>query len=200
MLQYPSIPRWQDCKGLGEPCIAFKKYDGSNLRWEWTPKRKWYKYGSRHQLFDHTSEQFRDAIPLFQDTMGKEIAEIVLDEYGSKATRIIAFTEFFGESSFAGTHFDEPKKLVLFDVSVYKQGFIEPRKFVKMFRDVVWSAQVVYDGNMNTPFIENIRNGEYSVYEGVVCKGDGWAAKIKTHAYLNRLKNQFPETWEKYGE
>jgi hypothetical protein len=39
MQQYPSI----DGSGkapLGVPCIAFYKYDGSNLRWEWSPKQE----------------------------------------------------------------------------------------------------------------------------------------------------------------
>jgi hypothetical protein len=197
MLQYPSITRWQDSRGIGKPCIAFYKYDGSNLRWEWSLKRGFYKYGSRTQLFDQTSEQFGEAIPLFQDLMAKDIANIVTDEYG-RTERIIAFTEFFGENSFAGTHVLEDKKhLILFDVSVYKKGFIEPRKFVKMFGACPWTAKVVYEGNMNIPFIEDIRNGKYPVYEGVICKGDGWSAKIKTLEYLERLKNTFPDTWEK---
>jgi hypothetical protein len=35
-----------------------------------------------------------------------------------------------------------------------------------------------------------------ALYEGVVCKGDGWNAKIKTFEYLNRLKHQFDDEWK----
>jgi hypothetical protein len=198
MLSYPSIARWQESR-VGEPCLAFYKYDGSNLRWEWTPKRKWHKFGSRHQLFDHTSEQFAGAIPLFMETMADDIEKIILDEYRSKTQRIVAFTEFFGPSSFAGTHIDgEPKQLKLIDVSIYKQGFLPARKFVKLFGHLDYTAKIVYEGNMNQPFIQDVRNGMYPVYEGVVCKGDGWSAKVKTIEYLNRLKGKYGDNWEQY--
>jgi hypothetical protein len=41
--------------------------------------------------------------------------------------------------------------------------------------------------------------------EGVVCKGgmggdDLWMVKIKTHAYMERLKNAFADRWEDYWE
>lgn len=201
MLAYPSIPGVKRCRGLGKPCLAFYKYDGSNLRWEWSPKRSWYKFGSRTQLFDHSSEQFGKAIPLFMETMGEQIASIVCKDVGRKVERIVAFTEYFGRSSFAGWHDpNEEKQLVLFDVSVYKKGFIEPKRFVDLFGDQSWAAKVVYEGNLNHEFIESVRHGMYPVYEGVICKGDGWQAKIKTYEYLNRLKNKFGDDWEKYGE
>ena len=200
MLAYPSIPGWKHSRN-GEPCLAFYKYDGSNLRWEWSPKRDWYKFGSRTQLFDHTSDQFKEAIPLFKNGMADEIVKIITKDQGRKVERIVAFTEFFGASSFAGTHDpNEQKDLVLIDVSVYKQGFIAPRKFVKLFGEKEWAAKVVYEGNMNVEFIEAVRHGAYPVYEGVVCKGDDWKAKIKTFEYLNRLKNRFGDDWEKYAE
>lgn len=135
------------------------------------------------------------------DTMSKDIEEIILDEFGSKAQRIVAFAEYFGPSSFAGMHDpNEPKQLKLFDVAVYKKGILPAKQFVKLFGNKEWSAQVVYEGNMNQPFIDGVRHGVYPVYEGVVCKGDEWSAKIKTFEYLNRLKHRFGEEWEKYGE
>ncbi len=201
MIQYPSIPSVARCRGLGKPCIAFYKYDGSNLRFEWSPKRNWHKFGSRTQLIDQNTEQFKGAIPLFMDTMSKDIVEIIRDEFGSKALRIVAFAEYYGPSSFAGFHDpNEPKQLKLFDVSVYKQGFLPAKQFVELFGDKEWSAEVEYTGNLNQPFINDVRHGAYPVYEGVVCKGVGWNAKIKTFEYLNRLKHQFDDEWEKYAE
>lgn len=38
MKQYPSLNYWTD-KMLGENIIAFDKLYGSNLRFEWSPKR-----------------------------------------------------------------------------------------------------------------------------------------------------------------
>ena len=200
MLSYPSIPGWKKSR-LGEPCLAFYKYDGSNLRWEWTPKKEWHKFGTRNQLFDASAKPYGDAIPIFQEQLGPDIAKIVCDASKNKVERIIAFTEFFGPSSFAGYHDSEEKKqLVLIDVSVYKKGFIEPRQFRKMFGDKEWTAKVIYEGNMNSQFIEDVRHGAYPVYEGVVCKGNDWVSKIKTFEYLNRLKNRFGDDWEKYAE
>lgn len=198
MLSYPSIPSWKGSV-LGEPCIAFYKYDGSNLRWEWSPKKGWYKYGTRNHLFDGTHIPYNQAIPYFYDVMADDIVREVVEDQGRKPERIVAFTEFFGPSSFAGTHDEtEEKELVLFDVSVYKKGFYPARKFVKMFNQYPFMADVVYEGNMNMPFIHDIQNSKYAVYEGVVCKGDGWNAKIKTNTYLERLKGKFGNDWEKY--
>jgi hypothetical protein len=46
--------------------------------------------------------------------------------------------------------------------------------------------------------------GTPSAAEGVVCKGgegDGlWMVKIKTDAYLERLKQAFGERWEDYWD
>lgn len=199
MLAYPSIPRWKDSHGMNMPCLAFYKYDGSNLRWEWSPKRQWYKFGTRTQLMDKTHPVFGCAVDLFKNTMGDDIVSIVCKEHKRKVERIVAFTEFFGPSSFAGTHVDnEPKQLVLFDVSVYKQGFMEPRRFIKLFDEKEYTAKVVYEGNMNMQFVENVQHGQYPVYEGVICKGQKWTAKIKTFEYLDRLKNKFGDEWEKY--
>jgi hypothetical protein len=54
-------------------------------------------------------------------------------------------------------------------------------------------------------FADDVRTGKYGVAEGVVCKGgeggpDLWMAKIKTHAYLERLKRAFADRWEEYWE
>ncbi|MDE1830395.1 MAG: hypothetical protein KGI25_08740 [Thaumarchaeota archaeon] len=184
---------------LGEPCIAFYKYDGSNLRWEWSPKKGWYKYGTRNQLFDANATPYNQAIPIFHDTMADDIVSKVMAREGRKVERIIAFTEFFGPSSFAGSHDEkEEKELILFDVSVYKKGFIPAKEFVKMFNQFPFMADVIYEGNMNKQFIEDVWSGKYPLNEGVVCKGNQWQAKIKTQTYLTRLLNRFGPDWERY--
>lgn len=199
MQQYPTIDGSAKAP-LGSPCLAFYKYDGSNLRWEWAPKRGWYKYGTRHELFNETNEVFGPAIPIFQDTMGAEIVRRCKDlERGVQ--RIIVFTEFFGPNSFAGLH--EPgdvKELRLLDVYLYKRGRMAPRKFLKAFGDLPYAAQLIYDGNCNTQFIEDVRKGVYPVGEGVIAKGDDWMIKIKTDAYFKKLNEVYGTQYRLYWE
>jgi hypothetical protein len=66
-------------------------------------------------------------------------------------------------------------------------------------------ARVVYEGKLTGTFAEEVRSGKYEVAEGVVCKGESagdhvWMVKIKTNAYLVRLKQAFAERWEEYWE
>jgi hypothetical protein len=49
------------------------------------------------------------------------------------------------------------------------------------------AAEMIYDGNLNKQFIENVRNGLYPVVEGVVAKGNNFMVKIKTNAYMAKL-------------
>ena len=199
MKQYPEIPGASKAP-LGSPCIAFEKYDGSNLRWEWSKKKGWHKFGTRTQLFDHTDPLYGQAIPIFLDTMGDEIARRA-NAIERGVQRVIVFTEFFGPGSFAGKHIPEgPKELRLFDVNLYKRGLMPPRQFMEEFCDLPYAAQVVYEGNLNRPFIDGVRNGKYPVEEGVVAKGDGWMVKIKTLAYLDKLKKVFGGEFGKYWE
>lgn len=196
MLQYPSILGWKKAP-IGKPCVAFYKYDGSNLRWEYSPKQGWNKFGTRRTMFDKNTPLYNQAIEQFVDEIGPVVVESTNHAFGRKVERITAFTEFYGSSSFAGFHEqDEPKTLKLFDVFVFKKGFIPPKQFVKLFSKHDWCAEVVYEGNMSREFIEDVRNGKYPVYEGVICKGDDWTAKIKTLEFLNRLRNTHEGLWE----
>jgi hypothetical protein len=115
------------------------------------------------------------------------------------------FTEFLGPNSFAGLHKeDDPKELRLFDVLVEPVGIIGPRQFVADFGHL-HTARVVYEGKLTGKFAEEVPVGMHGVAEGVVCKGgsggrDLWMAKIKTYAYLEKLKRAFGDKWEDYGE
>lgn len=198
MLSYPSIPSYKQTI-IGEPCISFYKFDGSNLRFEWSPKKGWYKYGTRNHLFDQTNTTYNQAIPYFQDVMANDIVNKVVEDQGRKPERIVVFAEFFGPSSFAGWHDEtEEKQLKLFDVSVFKKGFYPAKQFVKLFGEFPYTAHVVYEGNMNYSFINDVRIGRYPVVEGVVCKGIDWACKIKTESWIEKLKGKFGNDWNKY--
>ncbi len=204
MKSYPSIPRVMDAGKFGERCHVFVKYDGSNLRWEWSKKKGWYKHGTRHRLFGPDEAPYNQAIELFKP-IGEQVERIVRELY-QNPEEIIAFTEFFGPSSFAGSHdLNEPKELKLIDVSVYKKGFIPPKIFVEHFSQP-WAATCLSTSAfLDHDLIDSVRGGklaEDGVVEGVVCKGFGkkgiWSAKIKTQAYLDRLKEKFGRDWEKF--
>ena len=67
------------------------------------------------------------------------------------------------------------------------------------------AIEQVYQGKLTGRFAEDVRTGKYGVTEGVICKGgtggsDLWMAKIKTNAYMERLKRAFGERWEDHWE
>ena len=115
------------------------------------------------------------------------------------------FTEFFGPNSFAGGHAPaDAKDLVLFDVWFDGYGFLGPRQFLADFGHLK-TPRVVYDGKPTGTFLEAVREGKYGVGEGVVCKGgnggeDVWMFKVKTFAYLERLKKSFGPRWVELWE
>jgi hypothetical protein len=201
--QYPSILGSSKAP-LGVPVIAFYKYDGSNLRFEWSPKQGWHKFGTRTQLFAKDDLTFGEGITLF-NRFGDEIVERVKKvERGCQ--RITAFCEYFGPSSFAGIHqAAEPKELRLIDVYLFKRGLMPPRQFVKVFGSMPQAAQVIYEGNLNQQFIDDVRKGKYPVWEGVVCKGEDsrgkpFMVKIKTDAYFKKLNEVYGTQYRLYWE
>jgi hypothetical protein len=199
MLQYPSI-MGSAKSPIGKPCIAFVKYDGSNLRWEWSPKKGWNKFGTRHQLFDASAPLYNQAIPLFMSGMGDELVYRT-KQIVKNPERITAFTEFLGPSSFAGQHVeDEQKELRLFDVFLFKKGFVPPTQFVDVYGSMPQSAEIVYTGNLDKQFIMDIRSGKYDVFEGVVAKGSDFMVKIKTDQYFEKLRNKYADRWLEFAE
>ena len=192
MLQYPSILGASKAP-IGKPCIAFVKYDGSNLRWEWSPKKGWNKFGTRRQLFDASTPLFNQAIPLFMNGMGDEIVYRT-KQIVKNPERITAFTEFLGPSSFAGNHVtDEEKELRLFDVFLFKKAFVTPKQFVEVYGTMPQAAEVLYEGNLNRQLILDVREGKYNVSEGIIAKGSDFMVKIKTKEWYVKLFDKFGE-------
>lgn len=196
MKSYPSIPYWN--KGIfGDPVWGFDKLDGTNLRVEWSKKRSFYKFGTKSQLIDENHEQFGEAVKIFLHKYGETLPAVFAKHYRG-VDSFVLFCEYLGENSFAGNH--EPldvKDVVLFDVNQYKRGFITPREFMDNFQ-TLGIPEVVYQGNYNRELIERVRSGDFNVKEGIVCKGvrrakskqdQIWMAKIKTNAWLEKLKN-----------
>lgn len=208
MKEYPKIPSSKNFPLT--QCFAFNKYDGSNLRWSWGKKKGFYKFGTRTRLFDHTDPDFGPAIPIFMEKFSPQLCELFKqDAFLREQQEITVFTEFFGPRSFGGLHLpDDPKELVMFDVWVYKRGLMGPKEFVKTFSGVVPTAKVIYQGKFGGQFADDVRKGKYAsdgVFEGVVCKtGTGgrdlFMCKIKTDAYLTKLKAVFHEKWQNFWE
>jgi hypothetical protein len=78
-----------------------------------------------------------------------------------------------------------------------------------MFSGDVEIPRIIYEGTLNEEFIKNVREDKFNTFEGVICKGTQtkgsfrgkvWMCKIKTVAYLDRLKNRFGDDWVKYAE
>jgi hypothetical protein len=214
MLYYPKIPG-----SRGAPsgrCIAFEKYDGTNLHWDWDPEFGWHGFGTRRDEFDLGEagrEAFRKAhshlhgcADLFLATLAEGLEGVFRDREPYRSSGgLRVFTEYFGPNSFAGLHrAEDPKELVLFDVWDDRLGMIGPARFVSDFGGLR-IARVVYRGKLTGKFAEEVRTGKHGVAEGVVCKGgeggsDLWMVKIKTYAYLEKLRKAFGEQWERYWE
>lgn len=210
MKEYPSIPKVLN-EYLGREIIAFKKYDGSNLRTEFSRKKGWHKFGTRTRLFSETDTTFGCAIEIFHKTLAEKLEKIIVDNF-PKADGAVVYSEFVGPHSFAGLHdpgilgvaHNDPKELVVFDVNINKRGFIEAAKFVQLFTNVVKSAEPLYMGKLTEQFIKDVREGVYGVDEGVVCKGgEGhkiWSCKIKTWEYLKKIQKFFGTSYGRYWE
>jgi hypothetical protein len=196
--------------------VAFEKYDGTNLHWDWDRDFGWHSFGTRRDEFD-LSEQGRERFrkvhahlhgcaDVFVQTLAHDLERIFREDsrYGSFAS-LRVFTEFLGPNSFAGLHkADDPKEFVLFDVWADPFGIIGPHRFVSDFGRFK-IARVIYEGKLTGKFAEDVRTGKYGVTEGVICKGgsggsDLWMAKIKTYAFMERLKRPFGERWEDHWE
>jgi hypothetical protein len=115
----------------------------------------------------------------------------------------VVFTEYFGPNSFAGMHQPgDEMDLIIFDVQI-DGNLLPPEEFLRVFKDFN-IARVVFKGKYSGQLFNDVREGKYGVKEGVVVKGvaDGqlYMAKIKTNAYLERLKNTFGDSWKEYWE
>jgi hypothetical protein len=210
-LAYPKIPgskHWPSGR-----CVAFEKYDGTNLHWVWERELGWYAFGTRRNRFDLDDvgiAEFNKSHPGYEDApaiFNREFAQALELSFGQNpdydSDEITVFTEYLGEDSFAGLHkAEDPKQLVLFDIQT-ERGMVGPEQFVEEFGGLN-IANVVYRGKLTGKFVADVRQGKFGVAEGVVCKGGSgeslWMIKIKTQAYMERLQKTFSDNWEDYWE
>lgn len=188
MKSYPSIKKKIENKSI----LAFDKLDGSNIRAEWNPKKGFYKFGSRNQLIDKSTNIFGNSIPIIIEKYSEQISSILSKQNYKSA---VCFFEFYGENSFAGQHNPNDKMdVTLIDVNPFNCGLISPYEFIKLFGHID-IPKVVYEGVVDKQFIDDVKNSNVNgiTFEGVICKGcegrsGNFMFKIKTNAWLDKLK------------
>lgn len=197
MKTYPKIPNTSYSKFRNIPnAVIFDKLDGSNIRVEWHKKRLLHKYGTRHQLLDHSHPNLSGAINLFDKQWENVLAAIAKDERWMQFT---AFFEFWGENSFVGLHEeDDEKHLTLIDIAPYKKGILGPHKFLKLFGHLE-IPNVIDICDFNKEYARQVYNEEIEniTFEGIVAKsGEGHdlvMAKAKTKGWIDKVRGQFLE-------
>lgn len=185
MKSYPSIPREMKRTKVW----AFDKIDGSNIRAEWSDKQGFYKFGSRTKLINELTPVFGEAVGLVKEKED-QLGQIFSNRNWKRA---VAFFEFHGANSFAGSHQQEEHEVTLIDVNVYKRGMLEPQYFVDLFEDV-GIPQVLFNDVLDEDFVTSVKEGtlDSMTFEGVVCKhlnkGQVKMFKIKNRAWIDKLK------------
>ena len=207
MMEYPSIKNTGKYKTI--PVMVFEKIDGSNFRAKWTRKSGFSLFGTRTQLVDHNTPYWGNIVSLFNETLSDKLHASFSK---LKVDKLVVFGEYYGPNSFAGRHVDDDIHRILpFDVYDEKiKSFMPPEKFYNEIGALVPIPKVLETNiEINSQLIETIREGYYDVAEGVICKGlnrDGSFCggvpmyKIKTSAYLQKLKDTFNHEWERYAE
>lgn len=213
-LVYPKIPSPENCPL--KTCVAWEKIDGTNIHFVYEPELGWYSFGTRRDRFDLDSKginEFNLAHPGLEDAPDIFL-RVYKDVINNPPHEVILFFEFSGENSFAGLHKKEDKKRLTLIDAIIKGKLLTSREFYNSFGtydhpdpvidDEYYLPNIVYSGKYNGQFIEDVRNGKYSVNEGVVCKGvvddKVVMTKIKTNFYMQKLKNHFGKDWESYWE
>lgn len=209
MIEFPSIIN--SSKAPRKSCVAFDKLDGSNFRAKYTQKHEFNLYGTRTQLIDKTTPFWSEMVEIFERDLKRPLENLFKNKDFRDYREIIVFGEFVGDNSFAGFHENEPHKIVVFDLMVgHKQRkFLKPRDFIKTLRGLIEIPKVIYEGNLNDQFIQDVRDNKFGLKEGVICKGNEtsgafcggvWSCKIKTNEYFEKLKAKFAENWKNYAE
>lgn len=191
MKAYPSIVTAIDFRHVYH---VFDKLDGSNIRAEWNPKRGFYKFGTRTQLLSSEQVILYPAIEKIQQTYGEALHDRFMQ---NKFSRVVAFFEYAGPQSFAGSHFDpvETMGVTLFDLAVHQKGFLPPEQFLAMAEGLP-TPTLLHIGRIDADWVEAVRVGTMPgiTFEGVIGKGpfiqkEGGPLqfKVKTQAWLKRL-------------
>jgi len=204
MKAYDTIDYFGDNWGL--PIIGFDKLDGSNLRFEYSQKRGFYKFGTRNMMIDETHEQFGFAINLFKEKYNEGLSKLFKTKDYRNTLAFVCFAELLGTKSAFGQHEfgNDTFDVTLIDVSQYKKGFVPPKQFVKDFGPL-GIPRVVYEGNLNKELVQRVKVNEFGLSEGLVAKGvvrtkkgvdQIYSCKIKTDDWFERLRAKSPYLYD----
>jgi len=204
MKSYPSIAH----KINSEDVIwAFDKLDGSNIRAEWSKKRGFYKFGTRKMMIDEKNRHLGKSVTLIKKLYAEELGKRFLDQKWDRS--VVCYFEFYGPHSFSGQHRKiDDHTVTLFDVSVHKEGFVHPNRFIDLFEDL-GTPKMLYKGRADQEFVEDVRNFNLPgmTLEGVVCKapnpkgqktGKRVCFKVKTQRWLDKLKEECGDDERKF--
>ena len=196
MKEYPAIPRSTGQNFREFDAYVFDKIDGSNLRFEWSPKAGWSKAGTRHHLFDGSDEVFGEALPIFEKQWDETLSKIARHE---RWQRLTAFFEFWGAQSLAGVHVaGDPKNLTLLDVAPLGQEMLPARDFLKLFGELE-IPRFLGTYRWTRGLVEQVRRNEIEgvTFEGVVGKGQERnrivMAKAKTQNWIDLILSHYGE-------
>lgn len=198
MYEYPSIPASTGQSFRAFQAYVFDKLDGSNLRFQYSKKKGWYKSGTRTRLFDETDPVFGNAISLFHNSLAQPLSDILKKE---RCDTAVVFCEYWGANSFAGLHDpNDDMTLTLFDVVIEKQGIVDPKRFLKLFGHLNIPT-FLGQFNWTRDFVNKVWNNEIEgiTLEGVVGKSNSKRegaimAKAKTKQWVDLVKSRFSET------
>lgn len=192
MKQYPLIPAGVIAD---VPVHVFPKYDGSNVRAEWTRKKGWHLFGSRRRMLAPDTLLGDRARPLMLDTYGDDLARLFR---ARRWERAVAFFEFFGPRSFAGAHEeDDAQEVMLLDVAVHRKGLLEPDALRQLCAGLKLPP-LLHHGPLSAAMVQQIRGGTFpgQTLEGVVAKGAyktpgrPLSFKVKSAAWLAALRER----------
>jgi hypothetical protein len=153
-------------------------------------------------MIQFENHPFYEVIAMFRTQYAERLDELFrTHEYFKRKREVTVYLEYFGVQSFAGKHVPEdPKKLTLIDIDVYKHGLISPADFVEHFStfDI---PTVMYKGFFDATFVEKIQRNDYNLKEGVVCKGVRktkgqpitYQFKVKTQTWLDQVRKLYGE-------
>ena len=175
-LAYPKIPG--SSKAPFRRCVAFEKYDGTNLHWVWDWELEWHAFGTRRDRYDLDSSgvdafnaahvELEEAADIFRASLATPLANWIRSDPSNKGREVIVFTErSWAVNLLPGSTSSVMKNdLLLIDVAIDGQ-MLPPEHFVNNFSELP-IAKVIYRGKLTGRFAEDVRSGKYSVAEGVV--------------------------------
>lgn len=213
MLEYPSIDTiGKTTIEKGSSCWGFVKYDGSNLRFEWSKSKGFHKFGTRTGRFGVDDPDFGGAIELFQDELAAPCIEL-LRSWDKRALnqsgRAVVFAEYFGPSSFAGTHLKgEAMRLKAFEAHVEGVGYVSPKDWTDLTQGRTGFAQSLGQLSYGADLARQVWEQQWKgpeldhgqkIWEGLILKtghsGAPRRIKLKTQQWMDAIKGT-GDDWE----